>query len=203
MIKIFDYTHLNCVAIFTFDQSSAHEGFAENALNINNMNINPAGKQRKMHDTYIPLSNLGPAPSEEDTHGCVQQMTFPDNHPDLKLRGQAKGIRAVLQERKSVWDKLELSCRQCKTNVVGKCASCAKSQKHKDAEWRVTFVEATGEGTASAEDIAVADTLFTPDDSYEWCCMHCVLALQEDFRSEKPHIQQLIEDAGHVCLFLL
>ncbi len=191
MIKIFDYTHLNCVAIFTFDQSSAHEGFAENALNINNMNINPAGKQRKMHDTYIPLSNLGPAPSEEDTHGCVQQMTFPDNHPDLKLRGQAKGIRAVLQERKSVWDKLELSCRQCKTNVVGKCASCAKSQKHKDAEWRVTFVEATGEeNAASTEDIALADsdTPPTPDDLRKWCCMHHVLMLQEDFHSEKPLI---------------
>ena len=204
-IKIFDYTHPNCVAIFTFDRSSAHEGFAEDALNINNMNINPAGKQRKMHDTYIPLSNPGPAPGEEDTRGCVQRMTFPDNHPDPKLRGQAKGIRAVLQERKSVWDKLESSCRQRKTNVVGKCASCAKSQKHKDAERRVAFVEATGEeDAASAEDIALADsdTPPAPDDSHEWCCMHRVLALQEDFRSEKPLIQLLIDGAGHICLFL-
>ena len=39
-----------CVAVFTFNRSSAHEGFTENALNINNMNVNPSGKQRKLHD---------------------------------------------------------------------------------------------------------------------------------------------------------
>ncbi len=32
--------------------------------------------------------------------------------------------------------------------------------------------------------------------------MHWVLVLQEDFRSEKPLIQSIIENAGHVCLFL-
>jgi hypothetical protein len=37
----------------------------------------------------------------------------------------------------------------------------------------------------------------------EWCCMHKVLSLQEDFQSEKPLIQSIIEDVGHICLFLL
>src|SRR6266566_82527 len=32
--------------------------------------------------------------------------------------------------------------------------------------------------------------------------MHWVLVLQEDFQSEKPLIQSIIENAGHVCLFL-
>jgi hypothetical protein len=198
-IKVFEYTHPDCIAIFTFDRSSAHEGFAKNALNINNMNINPGGKQRKIRDTVIPICNPDPSPDEEDTRSRVQRMTFPNDHPDPKLWGQAKGIRAVLQERKSVWDKLVLNCS---TKPVRKCASCTKSQTCKDAERRVAFVEATGEGAASAEDIAVADTPSTPDNSYEWCCMHHVLALQEDFRSEKPLIQWLIEDAGHICLFL-
>jgi hypothetical protein len=36
----------------------------------------------------------------------------------------------------------------------------------------------------------------------EWCCMYQVLSLQEDFQSEKPLIQSVIEQAGHVCLFL-
>ena len=35
-----------------------------------------------------------------------------------------------------------------------------------------------------------------------WCCMHRVLALQEDFQNKKPLIQTVIEDAGHICLFL-
>jgi hypothetical protein len=70
-IKVFKYTHPDCIAIFTFDQSSAHKGFAENVLNVNNININPGGKQRKMHDTVIPLCNPDPTPSEEDTHRHV------------------------------------------------------------------------------------------------------------------------------------
>ena len=199
MIKVFEYTHLDCIAIFIFDQSSAHKGFAKNTLNINNMNINPGGKQRKIQDTVIPFCNPDPSPGKEDTRSCIQHMTFPDDHPNPKLRGQAKGIRAVLQERKSVWNKLVLNCS---TKPVGKCASCTKSQTHKDAERHIAFVEATGEGAASAEDIAVADTPSTPDNSYKWCCMHRILASQEDFRSEKPRIQWLIEDAGHICLFL-
>jgi len=59
----------------------------------------------------------------------------------------------------------------------------------KDAERCITFAEAIGEVDAvSAEDMVLAssDTPSTVDD--EWCCMHCVLALQEDFRLEKPLI---------------
>jgi hypothetical protein len=40
-IKVFEHTHPNCMAIFVFDRSFAHEGYAENSLNINNMNVNP------------------------------------------------------------------------------------------------------------------------------------------------------------------
>jgi len=61
--------HTNCTAIFIFDWSSAHKGFAENAPNINNMNINPGGRQRKLRDTVIPLNNPDPAPGEEDMRG--------------------------------------------------------------------------------------------------------------------------------------
>lgn len=95
-IKVFKQTHLNCTAIFVFDQSSAHEGFADNALNINNMNVNSGGKQRKLHNSVIPLNNPDSAPGEEDTHGQIQHMTFFDDHPNLKLRGQPKGVKVVL-----------------------------------------------------------------------------------------------------------
>ena len=45
-----------------------------------------------------------------------------------------------------------------------------------------------------------ADKLIaTPSNS--WCCMHCVLSLQEDFVNEKLLLQHYLE--GHVCLFLL
>jgi len=82
---IFEYSHPNCIAVFVFDRSSAHEGFAEDALNINNMNVNPGGKQKKLRDTVIPLNNPGPAPGEEDTRGHVQQMCFPEDHDSPEL----------------------------------------------------------------------------------------------------------------------
>ena len=44
-IDIFEYLHPNKVAIWLFNCSSAHEGLAEDALNVNNMNVNPGGKQ--------------------------------------------------------------------------------------------------------------------------------------------------------------
>jgi hypothetical protein len=70
-LAVFEHTHPDCVGIWVFDRSSAHEGYADNALNINSMNINPGGKQKKLQDTRIPLNNPGPAPGEEDTHGHI------------------------------------------------------------------------------------------------------------------------------------
>ena len=41
----FEYLHLDKVGIWIFDCSSAHEGLAADVLNVNNMNVNPRGKQ--------------------------------------------------------------------------------------------------------------------------------------------------------------
>jgi len=85
MIAVFEHTHPNCTRVFIFDRSSAHKGYADNALNVNSMNINPAGKQKKLRDTKIPLNNPDPAPSEEDTCGHTQSMCFPSDHSDPRL----------------------------------------------------------------------------------------------------------------------
>ena len=37
--------------LFLFDQSSGHTAFADDALNVNRMNVNPGGTQPKMRDT--------------------------------------------------------------------------------------------------------------------------------------------------------
>jgi hypothetical protein len=203
-IAIFDYTHPNCIGVFVFDRSSAHEGFAEDALNANPMNVNPGGKQKKMRDTIIPLNNPDPVPGEEDTRGQIQHMCFPDDHEDPKLRGQQKGIRVVLMERKSIWDKYTAICKARSTKIVGKCGLCTKSQVHKDAERRVAKVEEMGpqEDTIPTDEKTVLETAAPPAAVDEWCCMYRVLSLQEDFLTEKPLIQSAIEKAGHVCLFL-
>jgi hypothetical protein len=93
------------VAIFLFDCSSAHEGLAPDALNINSMNISPGGKQKPLRDTIIPLSNPPPKPGCLDTCGLPQSLVYPSSHPNEKLAGKLKGMRVVLEERVSVWDE--------------------------------------------------------------------------------------------------
>jgi len=97
-VDIFEYLHLNKVGIWIFDCSSAHEGLAADALNVNNMNVNPGGKQKHLHTTTIPINNPPPKPGCPDMQGWMQSMVYPNDHPDPKLQGQAKGMKIVLQE---------------------------------------------------------------------------------------------------------
>ena len=136
--------------------------------------------------------------------GQIQQMTFPADYIDQKLRGQPKGVRVVLQERKSVWNKFTAACQECNTKLVGKCASCTKSQTPKDAERRIALAEAKGQDdSVSTDDTKLIESEAPSRTDDRWCCMHRVLSLQNDFRAEKPLVQSIIESAGHVCLFLL
>ena len=43
----------DCYNVFWFfDHSSGHTAFAEDALNVNRMNVRPGGAQSRMRDTY-------------------------------------------------------------------------------------------------------------------------------------------------------
>ena len=109
----------------------------------------------------------------------------------------------VLQEHKSVWDTFVSMCEACHTKMVGKCVLCMKSQVRKDAEHHSVLAEEMGkENTVSKEDPTHIETEVPPISNDAWCCMYRVLSLQEDFWTEKPLIQCIIEEAGHVCLFL-
>lgn len=202
-VNIFEHTHPNMVAIFIFDCSSSHEGLAENALNVNNMNVNSGGKQRHLCDTIIPTSNPPPRPGHPDTHGMPQSLVYPAMHPDAKLAGQPKGMRAVLEERVSVWD--EYISHLNGSRPVGKCKSCQKSQLKKDTDRRVAAAEAMGqEDTLTEAEIDAAGNLADDVnvDTDPWCCIYKVISLQDDFANEKPLLQSYIEGRGHVCLFL-
>lgn len=69
----------------------AHGTFAKDALNAKEMNVNPGGKQHRMHDTIIPEDNPNP-----HLRGTIQKMNFnndlPSDHPDYKFKGQLKGM---------------------------------------------------------------------------------------------------------------
>ncbi len=85
-IKIFEEAHPNCVALFVFDQSSAHASLGPDALRAFDMNKSNGGGQRKQKDTMIPMDN----PCAE-FRGKPQKMTTTE--------GKAKGLKQTLEER--------------------------------------------------------------------------------------------------------
>ena len=62
---------------WVFDHSSCHAAMADDALDVNQMNVKPGGKQRVMHNTMW--------------QGCVQKMILSDGTP--------KRMRQILEER--------------------------------------------------------------------------------------------------------
>ena len=60
-----------------FDQSSCHTAYADDALNVAEMNVNPGGSQPKLRDTIF--------------NGKLQRMVYADGTP--------KGMKQILQER--------------------------------------------------------------------------------------------------------
>ncbi|KZP27667.1 hypothetical protein FIBSPDRAFT_948259 [Athelia psychrophila] len=80
------------------------------------------------------------------------------DHPNSKLAGKQKGMKAVLQERVSVLDE---SVRRRGGKVQGaRCKGCKKSQVKKDAKRRVAEVEAVGrEDEIMEEDLADVDSV--------------------------------------------
>ena len=111
-------------------------------------------------------------------------------------------MKAVLQERASVWDQL-CEANGSEKKVVGKCKMCKLSAKKKDALQRIAEAESAGQDeTVTDADIKAADAV-TPESTSDWCCMYRVLSLQEDFRTEKLMIQHYLEGRGHKVIFLL
>ena len=109
-------------------------------------------------------------------------------------------MKAVLEERVSVWDEL---MKQRNGKVVGKCGECKKSQTKKDAERRIAEAEAMGQEEGLTDtDVAQAETV-VEESQDRWCCIYRVLSLQDNFVERvASQLQHYLEGRGHVCLFL-
>jgi hypothetical protein len=84
-IEIFDEAHPDCVALFVFDQSSAHALLGHDVLRAFEMNKSNGGSQRQQKDTIIPMNNLCP-----EFRSKAQKMTTEN--------GEAKGLQQTLEE---------------------------------------------------------------------------------------------------------
>jgi hypothetical protein len=99
-IPIFELLHPNCQAVFVFDCSLAHGVFAKTALQAQNMNLNPRGKQSHLQDSIIPCDK--PC-IPLHLCGLPQQFTYDKAHPNPQLAGQTKGIKAILHKQ-GLWE---------------------------------------------------------------------------------------------------
>jgi len=161
------------------------------------MNRYPGGKQPRMRDTVIPGTDQ------------VQSMVFPDDHKGVDkdgepVAGKPKGMEQVLAER-GLLSVLEAAAKSRGGKVVGVCKLCRASQAERErvareAKSRQAEIEGLEPGCLARFGVSKLDERDgnRPVD----CCMQRLLSLQDDFRSEKPLLQLIIEGAGHTCLFL-
>ncbi|EFP85140.2 uncharacterized protein PGTG_11309 [Puccinia graminis f. sp. tritici CRL 75-36-700-3] len=218
-IPIFETTHPNSQAIFIFDCSSAHGAYSKSALRVQNMNLNPGGKQSILRDTLIPTDD--PC-IPFHLRGQPQTCVFDHSHPQHP--GKAKGIRAILEER-GLWSyysqkmietgqpALKLQCKACATSNIQKDIMRKSEELIRQAEANGYFltpaqsVEEAISTTQLPQDLPIdtqtlIDEVSETNDSQNACCWSKILSLQSDFRCERPLLQTIIEDAGHICLFL-
>ena len=81
--------------MFLFDNASNHSSYATDALQVENMNLYPGGKQGILREGFMHHK------------GRLQSM----NYYNLELAGKPKGIKRVLKER-GLWPErgLVLEC---------------------------------------------------------------------------------------------
>ncbi|KIJ43225.1 hypothetical protein M422DRAFT_253429 [Sphaerobolus stellatus SS14] len=191
-IPIFERMYPGAVGEWIFDQSSAHGAFAKDALNSKEMNVGPGGKQRKMHNTIIPMDNPHP-----HLRGQIQQMVLPKNPPK---KNQNKKNQAKQKGRKMERKKRGLLAMLTEINggkLVGECKFCKSSREAQDKLLHEARATLAGEEEPDEliEDILQASISST-------CCMSKALQCQADFRAEKSLLQTILEKAGHHCYFL-
>ena len=160
------------------------------------MYIKASGKQCTLCPMIIPLNNPPPKPGKHDTHGNIQEFSYPMDHPNPDLRGKPKGIQAIIMECTSVWDTL-CEASGSEKQVKNVCSMCKASQVEKDHLAHVVAMEHT-EGNVTVND----GTLDVPKSTHRYCCVTGILSQQQDFLDEKPFNQIYIEAQGHICMYL-
>jgi hypothetical protein len=171
------------------------------------MNLGPGGKQSHLRDTIIPSDDPH---IPEVLRGQPQMMCYPINHVDQSLAGQPKGIKQVLTER-GLWQyysgarnqarlpPLNLKCKQCLASGAVKEAEARARNLTKQAEAQGYFINQDACFREEIGTIAAADS---QPSNLKDCCWSQIMACQSDFLAERSLLQTIIEEAGHVCLFL-
>jgi hypothetical protein len=88
-------------ALIMVDNSQGHSAYSKDALVVLRMNVNPGGKQARMHDGWYFC----------DGKKVTQPMVYPVDHPASP--NVPKGIKAILMESGLYQAKLRGKCKKC------------------------------------------------------------------------------------------
>ncbi|KAI7941392.1 hypothetical protein MJO29_013466 [Puccinia striiformis f. sp. tritici] len=203
-IPIFKALHPNFQVVFVFDCSSAHGAFSPSALKVQNMNLSP-GAIIPSDDPAIPVH----------LRRQHQNFCYDSLHPNPNLAGKPKGVQAILEEH-GLWQHYSQKAHEAgKPKMRLQCPDCATSNRKKDVIARSARLIRQAEGIGYflpqdqclQEEMAADQTPNLSDVVSETttnnsCCWSKILSLQSDFTNERPLLQEIIEDAWHICLFL-
>ncbi|KAG2031714.1 hypothetical protein BDR03DRAFT_994603 [Suillus americanus] len=119
-------------ALFLIDNSQGHSAYADDALLISRMNINPGGKQAQMKDGWF---------IDAGGQKVIQPMMFPSDHHDHP--NEPKGIKAVLQEREVFDENCDYTFETLKTNLpkamASVCLSTIRLWEHRMHRWMSAY----------------------------------------------------------------
>jgi hypothetical protein len=127
-ITIFEEAHPGCVALFIFDQSSAHASLGPDALRAFDMNKTNGGKQRKQKDTIIPMNN-----PQIEFCGKPQRMTTEN--------GKQKGLQQTLEERGFHVQGMRAKCTPVCAFENNNCCMARLLSKQDDFHFQVSLLE--------------------------------------------------------------
>ncbi|KAG2106628.1 uncharacterized protein F5147DRAFT_578923 [Suillus discolor] len=114
-------------ALFLIDNSQGHSAYADDALLISRMNVNPGGKQAHMKDGWF---------IDAGRQKVIQSMMFPSNHCDHP--NEPKGIKA-----RYLCKNCDYTFETLKTNLpkamASVCLSTIRLWEHRMHRWMDTY----------------------------------------------------------------
>ncbi|RPA74773.1 hypothetical protein BJ508DRAFT_195691, partial [Ascobolus immersus RN42] len=195
----------DCELVFLFDNATNHSCFAPDGLRVEDMNLNPGGKQ--------PCMRPG-----------IDHKNFCETQPMVDANGVPKGLKQVLKERR-LWRDSPALPTDCATRS---CESCRELQKLRSKNLqkhpRAHCSECQKISTTNKTLRCSSCTLFlssTPSpptrcqscstlrqhqkiDTRDGCCAKGILKMQTDFARQQGILQEVLsglEGRGHSVLF--
>lgn len=197
----------NCEFVFLFDNATNHSCFASNALNVNEMNLNPGGKQPVMREAFDHNRHL------------PQSMVLQNSDGDTTGPEIPKGLKLTLMERRLWRDGLPTDCalRSCidcreieKRRAVNlrchprsKCADCQRlstTNKTLRCTSCKEFLSITPLPPRKCEPCAQLRK-HKDDKTINGCCAKGILKLQTDFLDQQGILEETLTRRGHTVVF--